>query len=173
MCETPTVNESAYLSAVMRDVQTEAFQGCQAHNSFVCYAIETSCSLLSQYLLPNGMCALLLPLINNTRLKGGLITLRLCLSTPCTIILCPSSSFPPSPLSYSPCRPILCFLSSPSRSRSFVTPCSSLSFPPLVCQSHIISLVSAPPLGMANKTLVETPYKALFGYCTKRRSLIR
>lgn len=81
-CKIPTVNETAYLSAVMRDVQTEAFQGCQAHNSFVCYAIETSCSLLSQYLLPNGMCALLLALINNTRLKEGLITSPLCLSTP-------------------------------------------------------------------------------------------
>lgn len=52
-------------------MQTEAFQGCQAHNSFVCHAIETSCSLLSQYLLPNGMCALLLPLLNNTRLERG------------------------------------------------------------------------------------------------------
>lgn len=61
-------------------MQTEAFQGCQAHNSFVCYAIETSCSLLSQYLLPNGMCALLQLLLNNTRFEEGLITSLLCLS---------------------------------------------------------------------------------------------
>lgn len=100
------MNETAYLSAVMRDVQTEAFQGCQAHNSFVCYAIETSCSLLSQYLLPNGMCALLLALINNTRLKEGLITSPLCLSTPhdhpLSLFVLPSLSFivlsPPSHL---------------------------------------------------------------------------
>lgn len=102
-------------------MQTEAFQGCQAHNSFVCYAIETSCSLLSQYLLPNGMCALLLPLLNNTRLEEGLITSPLCLSPP--LILCPSSSFPPSSLSYPPYRRILYFLHSPPlRSQSFATP---------------------------------------------------
>lgn len=76
-----------------RDVQTEAFQGCQAHNSFVCYAIETSCSLLSQYLLPNGMCALLLPVLNNTRLEVGVFTSPLSLSQhTLAIILCPSSS---------------------------------------------------------------------------------
>lgn len=123
-------------------MQTEAFQGCQAHNSFVCYAIETSCSLLSQYLLPNGMCALLLPLLNNTRLEEGLITSRL---SP-LVILCPSSSFPPSSLSHPPYRLIPSFLYSPLALSEF---CHSLSppssLPPLFCRSHIISLASAPP----------------------------
>lgn len=106
-------------------MQTEAFQGCQAHNSFVCYAIETSCSLLSQYLLPNGMCALLLPLLNNTRLEEGLITSPLCLSPP--VILCPSSSFPPY-------RLIPYFLYSPGRSQF----CRSLF--PLIRPSPILSI---------------------------------
>lgn len=124
-------------------MQTEAFQGCQAHNSFVCYAIETSCSLLSQYLLPNGMCALLLPLLNNTRLEEGLITSPLRLSPP--VILCPSSSFPPSSLSYPPNRLILYFLYSPLHSQTFATPRFPSSSPPLSCRSHIISPASAPP----------------------------
>lgn len=141
-------------------MQTEAFQGCQAHNSFVCYAIETSCSLLSQYLLPNGMCALLLLLLNNTRLEKGLITSPLCLSAP--VILCPSSSFPPSSLSYPPCCLILYFLYTPLHSWSFVTPYSPSFFPPLFCRSNIISLVSAPPLSIAKNRVKETPYKALF-----------
>lgn len=122
-------------------MQTEAFQGCQAHNSFVCYAIETSCSLLSQYLLPNGMCALLLPLLNNTRLGEGLITSLFCLSPP--VILCPLSSFPPSSLSiplhhhilYCPLLPSLpcalsCSLSSPP----------PLPYPPHSSLSHIKSV---------------------------------
>lgn len=120
-----------------RDVQTEAFQGCQAHNSFVCYAIETSCSLLSQYLPPNGMCALLLPLLNNTRLEEGLIASPLCLSPP--VILCPSSSLPPF-FSLSPRRLILCFHYSPPFKF-----CHSL-FPRHPSFPFIISLASAPLL---------------------------
>lgn len=116
-------------------MQTEAFQGCQAHNSFVCYAIETSCSLLSQYLPPNGMCALLLPLLNNTRLEEGLIA---SLSfTPCH----PLSLFVLASLfSLSPRRLILCFLYSlPFKF------CHSL-FPRHPSFPFIISLASAPPL---------------------------
>lgn len=72
MYKTPRRERGCLLISRARDVQTEVFQGCQTHNSFVCCAIETSCSLLSQYLLPNGMCALLL-LLKNTRLVQGLV----------------------------------------------------------------------------------------------------
>lgn len=78
-------------------MQTEAVQGCQTHNSFVCYAIETSCSPPSQYLPPNGMCALLLLLLKNTRLVL-VIPLFSIFNRPPTF-LCPSSSFPPFSLS--------------------------------------------------------------------------
>lgn len=82
-------------------MQTEAFQGGQTHNSFVCYAIETSCSLLSQYLLPNGMCALLLLLLKNTRLVQGLVTSPLYLSP---LLL----HHPPSPALLRPSLPFHC-----------------------------------------------------------------
>lgn len=61
------------------DVQTKTFQGCQAHNIFVCRAIETSCSLLSQYLQPNGMHALLLSLLHNTSMEEGPLYSPTCL----------------------------------------------------------------------------------------------
>lgn len=122
-------------------MQTEAFQGCQAHNSFVCYAIETSCSLLSQYLLPNGMCALLLPLLNNTRLEEGLITSLLCLSPP-------SSSVP-----LRPSLPLL-YLTLPIVS-------SFTSFTPLVLSEFCFSLsfASAPPFSMAEKQCLRLPIR--------------
>lgn len=96
-----------------RDVQTEVFQSCQAHNRFVCYAIETSCSLLSQYLLPNGMCALLLPLLNNTRLVVGVFTSPLCLYRSATMPSSPIPHHPSFSLSNSHNHLILYFLYSP------------------------------------------------------------
>lgn len=96
--------------------------GLPAHNSFVCYAIETSCSLLSQYLLPNGMCALLQPLPNNTRLEEGLIT------SPLSFTLCSSLSFPPSSLSYPPVVSLFTSFHSCLHSWSPLSPLSSAGF---------------------------------------------
>lgn len=94
-------------------VQTKVFQSCQAHNSFVCYAIETSCSLLSQYLLPNGMCVLLLPLLNNTKLEVGVFTSHLCLYRSAALPSSPIPRHPSFSLSNSSNHLILYVLHSP------------------------------------------------------------